>query len=200
MRLALAFLVIALGSPVPDAPAVPPDSVYRLELELENQQGARTTLDALAGQAVLISMFYGHCPHVCPMLVSSLQRLEQELTGAQKRTLRVMLVSLDPERDTPAKLAEIAQRHRVDGARWTFTRTDARAVRKLAAVLDIQYRQLPDGEFNHSTVIALLAPDGRIIAQTSKLGVPEPAFVERLRHAVGPGDLQSGAAAGATRP
>jgi protein SCO1/2 len=45
-------------------------------------------------------------------------------------------------------------------------------VRTIAAMLNVQYRQLPGGEFNHSTVITLLSPQGEIEATSSKLGLP----------------------------
>jgi protein SCO1/2 len=53
-------------------------------------------------------------------------------------------------------------------------------VRTLAALLNVQYRELPDGEFSHSTVIALLSPAGEIEARTSELGAADKALVARL--------------------
>jgi protein SCO1 len=149
--------------------AAPGDSLYQLSAPLTDQAGKPVQLDLYAGRPVLVTMFYGSCPHVCPMLISTMQRFELELPEANRQRLRVLMVSLDPQRDTPAKLTEVAERHRADLARWTFARADARDVRRLAAALNIQYRQLPDGEFNHSTVITLLDPQGRIVKQTSSL-------------------------------
>jgi protein SCO1/2 len=151
------------------AAAAPEDSLYQLQTPLTDQSGKAAKLDLHAGHPVLVTMFYGSCPHVCPMLISTIQRYELELPEASRGRLRVLLVSLDPERDTPAKLTEVAQRHRVDLARWTFARAEAADVRRLAAALDIQYRQLPDGEFNHSTVITLLDGQGRVRTRTSAM-------------------------------
>ena len=78
----------------------------------------------------------------------------------------------------------MAGRHRADLARWTFARVSEAGVRKLAAVLNIQYRQLPDGEFNHSTVISLLDSEGRIAAQTSQMMRLDPEFLARLHKTV----------------
>lgn len=168
MRRLLLALLLGAG-PALAAEPVPGDSVYQLGLALTDQGGAATTLQRYRGSPVLVSMFYGSCPHVCPMLISSMQRLERELPPAQRQKLRVLMVSLDPERDTPAKLAEVAARHGVDLSRWTLARADEASVRKLAAVLNIQYRKLPDGEFNHSTVITLLDAEGRQVRQSSSL-------------------------------
>jgi len=57
-------------------------------------------------------------------------------------------------------------------------------VRKLAAVLGIQYRQLDDGEFNHSSALILLDGEGRISARTERIGTIDPAFVEAITKAL----------------
>lgn len=168
------LFALAAGLPAAAAPApLPGDSVYQLQLALTDQSGAATTLERYRGGPVLISMFYGSCPHVCPMLIATIQRYENNLPAASRGRLRVLMVSLDPARDTPAKLTEVAQQHGVDLARWTLARTDEASVRKLAAVLNIQYRKLPDGEINHSTVITLLDADGRPVRQSSALLRPD---------------------------
>jgi protein SCO1/2 len=165
------------------AAATPGDSLYQLQVPLTTQAGVPAKLDLHAGHPVLVTMFYGSCPHVCPMLISTIQRYELELPEASRGRLRVLLVSLDPARDTPAKLDEVAQRHRVDLARWTFARAEAPDVRRLAAALNIQYRQLPDGEFSHSTVITLLDAQGRLQKQTSAMLRLDPEFSGALKSA-----------------
>ena len=58
-------------------------------------------------------------------------------------------------------------------------------MRKLAALLGIRYRQLADGEFNHTSVLILLDAEGRILARTEKLGAkPDPAFLAAVRKAL----------------
>lgn len=176
--LAAVLLSAAAVAPAQDAP---PDSIYRLPMGLTDQSGRAAGLDRYRGQPVLVSMFYGSCPHVCPMLISTVQRMERELPPAQRSRLRVLMVSLDPERDSPEKLAELAARHRADLTRWTFARAAEPDVRKLAALLNIQYRQLPDGEFNHATVVTLLDAEGRVQAATSSMLRLDPEFTNRLR-------------------
>jgi len=59
-------------------------------------------------------------------------------------------------------------------------------VRSVAAVLGIRYRQLADGEFNHSSMLVLVDANGRILARTEKIGTqPDPEFVAAVRKAVG---------------
>lgn len=165
------------------ATAPPPDSIYQLSMPLTDQRGSATTLDRYRGQPVLISMFYSSCPHTCPLLISAVQGLEKELPPAQRGRLRVLLVSIDPVRDTPEKLAATARAHRAEDPHWTFARADELDVRRLAAVLGIQYRRLASGEFNHSSVITLLDGDGRVLGTTSSLLRPDPDFVAKLKGA-----------------
>ena len=54
-------------------------------------------------------------------------------------------------------------------------------MRTLAAALGIQYRELPDHTFNHSTVISVADREGIVRARTSELNGPAPAFIAALR-------------------
>jgi protein SCO1 len=165
------------------AAELPGDSIYQLQAPLTTQDAKPVGLDVHRGQPVLVSMFYASCPHVCPTLIHSIGRMEAQLTEAQRKRLRVLLISVDPERDTPAALAELAKKHGADLSRWTFARTPESSVRQVAAVLGIQYRKLPDGEFNHSSVITLLDADGRAVTRTSMIGRLDEDFVKQLRSA-----------------
>lgn len=165
------------------AQALPEDSLYQLEMPLRTQTGDAAGLDIYRGQPVLVSMFYTRCGYVCPLLLRSLRHLDAGLDADVRARLRFLVVSLDPEYDIPQVLAVAADEHGVDAARWTLARAPAGDVRKLAAALGIQYRQLPDGGFNHATVITLLDTRGRVLARTSNPSRPEDEFVAALRKA-----------------
>ncbi|HEY3487684.1 MAG TPA: SCO family protein [Gammaproteobacteria bacterium] len=156
------------------------ESLYQLQLKLTDQNGAHSGLDVFRGQPVLIGMFYGSCRYVCPLTIHTLQATESALAPSTRSQLRVLLVSLDPAADTPEKLAEVARKQKVDTSRWKLVRTDAASVRKLAATLGTRFRQLPDGEFNHSTIITLLDNDGVQIMSSNQLGQVDPALLEKI--------------------
>lgn len=159
----------------------PPTSIYHLETSLTDQAGQTHGLDVFRGHPVLVTMFYSSCPAVCPMIVDTLRATERELTAEQRANLRVLLVSIDPQRDTPAALAELAKTRRIDTSRWMLVSGDETAVRTIAALLNVQYRQLPSGDFNHSTIITLLSSQGEIEATSAKLGTPDDALLAHLR-------------------
>lgn len=155
-------------------------SLYQLHEKLTSQDGKAIDLDVYRGEPVLVTMFYASCPATCPLIIDTLRAVERKLDEPRRQQLRVLLVSLDAGRDTPAALRKLADERRIDTSRWTLAHADAAAVRRIAAALSIQYRQLPNGEFSHSTVISALAADGKIVAQSAELGHADP----QLLHAV----------------
>jgi len=183
MKHALRVLCVlcALAPPLAARDSDPPASLYRLDAALTNQDGRTHGLDVYRGHPVLVSMFYSSCPATCPLIVDTLRATERELSAAQRADLRVLMVSIDPERDTPAALHELAQIRHIDTARWTLARADASTARNIAALLNLQYRRLPNGDFNHSTVIALLSPAGEIEARTNSLGHADETLLAKLR-------------------
>jgi protein SCO1 len=164
------------------AAAPPGDSLYQLEAQLTTQQGLHAGLDMDRGHPTLIAMFYGSCPAVCPMLIDAIHAYEGKLDAASRARLRVLLVSFDAARDTPQQLARIARLHRADPARWTFANADERDTRRIAALLGVSYRRLPDGDYEHSLLVTLLDGEGRRIASTTQL-VGDTDFETTLRAA-----------------
>ncbi len=146
---------------------VPGDSLYQLPVSFETAEGKAVPLAFFRGKPLLVTMFYGHCTSVCPMLTNQLQVLERRLAPKARSNIRVLMVSFDSTQDTPAELTSFRQQHHIGDARWTLARTTPDNVRMLAAVLGIRYRQLPDQSFNHSTTIVLADRDGLIQARTA---------------------------------
>jgi protein SCO1 len=180
-RILTLMLALLFAVDVGATDADPPASIYQLDARLVDQAGHARGLDFYRGAPVLITMFYGSCQATCPLIIDTLRSTERALSTAERQKLRVLLISFDPERDTPAALGEIAATRHIDTARWTLAATDADTVRGIAALLDLQYRRLPDGEFSHGTVIALLSPRGEIEARSTRLGRADPELLKHLR-------------------
>ena len=180
--LAFAVLLSLSGSSISASDnLLPPDSIYHLQVSLEDQDGLKRGLDQFKGRPVLVTMFYANCPHVCPLIVSTIKFTESKLSDEQKAELRVLTISIDPERDMPTLLRETMDRHSVDSDRWQMVRPEVGDVRAIAGVLGIKYKQLPDGEFNHSTKIILIDREGRQIAMTHQLGRHDPQLLEAIK-------------------
>lgn len=156
--------ILALLAPTPPpATTLPDDSVYQLKHDYTAATEKPLALDAFRGKRVVISMFYGNCPHVCPMLIQDIKRLVDAADEDTRGEVEVILVSFDPERDTPAGLSKLAEKHGLDPATYHFALGTPDQVRELAAVLGIRYRRQKDGSIGHTSVITVLDEQGRIV-------------------------------------
>ena len=127
--MAMSISVSAYASELPET------SIYHLDVKLIDQHGTAQPLDTFRGHPVIISMFYATCPNMCPVLISTIQMMERKLPAAELAKLRVILVSVDPETDTPEILRRLAAKHHIDLDRWKLERATRQDVRKIAAVL-----------------------------------------------------------------
>jgi protein SCO1/2 len=161
---------------------LPGNSIYQNQATMTDQDGHTFKLSDKRGRPMLVSMFYNSCQFVCPMLIDTLSKTEQELTSDERAKLSVMLITFDPARDDVKTLKSIVDKRNLDPAHWTLARTDPTSTRKIAATLGIQYRLLADGEYNHTTVLILLDAEGRVVGRTKKIGMLDPEFVKLIRH------------------
>lgn len=176
-------MLLLLGSARAATP-LPGDSVYNLPMQLTDQDGHRQTLAERRGRPQLVTMFYTTCQMVCPMIIDSMRLTRSALDPATRAQIDLLAVSFDPAKDDVAALHSYAQKRRLDPHIWTVARAEPAQVRQLSGVLGLQYRKLPDGEFNHSSELILLDADGRIAARTNRIGKLDPAFVESIRKLV----------------
>ena len=167
-----------------DAAALPGDSLYQLDARAVDAHGRPLQWSDLAGRPQLVSMFYANCHLMCPLIIENAKAVQKQLPAASGARLGVAMVSLDPQRDTPAALARVARDHRVPEG-WHFLRPATDDVRALASVLDVRYRFREDGSINHTSVLVLLDAQGRELARSEVEGIaPDPAFVEQVRLAM----------------
>lgn len=158
-------------------------SLYQSDVTLTDQNGRVFHLADLRGEPVLVSMFYASCQMVCPMIFETIRATLAKGGKPAHDGVRVLMVTVDPERDSVAALKNTAAAHGADD-RWQVARANASGTREVAALLGVQYRKLADGDFNHSSTIVLLDADGRINARTNTLGAVDPKLVESMRKLV----------------
>lgn len=164
---------------------LPGDSVYQLPLVLTDHRGRAADWRGRRGKPQLVSMFYTSCKYICPLIIDSGKAIEKQLTPAEQQRIGILLISMDPARDTPAALKYIVDKRKLDVARWTLASPPKQDVRAVAGVLGIRYRELADGEFNHTSALVLLDADGRILARTERVGArPDPDFLAAVKRAV----------------
>lgn len=182
---ALPAAVLAQPTVTSISKALPAESLYWLSVPLTDAQGKRFDLRDLAGHPVLVTMFYGDCNIACPIVLENLQQTIAALKPPAGK-LSVLMVSLDPLRDTPASLAHLGQSHHLDNTIFRLAvSTDETHTRAMAAALNIRYRVLGGGEINHGMRICLLDADGKVVASSAQLSAaPDQQFLQQIRQAL----------------
>jgi cytochrome oxidase Cu insertion factor (SCO1/SenC/PrrC family) len=100
------------------------------DFSLTERSGRRVTRADLLGKVWIANFIYTQCAETCPLQSARLARLQAEFAGEE--ALRLVSITVDPERDTPAVLARYAERYRADPVRWLFLTGDKRAIYRLA--------------------------------------------------------------------
>jgi len=150
------------------APAFSRESIYQLDARFTNDAGKAFTLGELRGHPVVLDMFFASCGYACPLLITDMQNLRDKLPAGVREQAVFVLVSFDVARDTPAELARYRTQRQLDG-QWILLHGDNDAVRELAALLGVKYKQDADGSFSHSNILTILNPAGEIVHQRAGL-------------------------------
>jgi len=160
---AAAALVLACVAAVV-ARVLLPSGPIAPDFTLTDQNGQPYSLAAHRGHAVALFFGYAHCPDVCPTTLSALARAKRKL-GASAANFDVVLVTVDPARDTPAVLKRYVQLF--DPTFTGLTGTE----KQLEPVYDAYhvYHEVDSGKGSangyvvaHSSAVQFISPDGRL--------------------------------------
>lgn len=157
-------------------------SLFQLSLALEDQDGRALDLASLTHDGpTIVTMFYASCDYACPTLIRDVVAIDERLSPEARAKTRIVLVTIDPERDTPAVMTRLREGHGVAEPRWTFARAKGEEpTRELAAAIGLTYRRLPDGNYNHSSILLALDASGQQRARIDGLKQDATAFVTTL--------------------
>jgi|SRR5690349_16770608 protein SCO1/2 len=171
------------------APAVPsleagtslPEPRVLPDFNLVDTHGAATTLAGLRGHPTLVFFGFTHCPDVCPTTLAQLASVQKQ---AAIPTLKVALISVDPERDTPEQLGTYIGSFGADFIGLTGSAPEILKATKGFGVAAARV-DLPGGSYtmDHSAAVFVLDSQARIVAVfTPPLSVPAlTRDIERLR-------------------
>ncbi len=137
---------------------------------------------ALRGKVLLIYFGYTHCPDVCPASLAAGAQMLNTLSAEERGKVRLIMVSVDPERDTPARLKEYAAYFHPEMIGVTGTPEETVAVAQSFGAGYIRQPARPDGGYavDHTTRTYVVAPDGKLAASLD-LGTPAEKVVETVR-------------------
>jgi len=153
------------------------------DVAMQTADGTRTSFAATGGRVRIATMFYSHCPGVCPLTIEALRNIDRQLTAAQRSKLSFVLLSLDPARDSPQTLRSLAMQRGLTSPQWILGRTSEDDARSFATAAHIHYRALSDGSIDHSSALVLVDERGRVLSRVSD-EADSAEFVAATRHAL----------------
>ena len=131
-------------------------------LPLLDQHGEVLPVSRLQGKWTLVFFGYTFCPDICPTTLAELRQLLGSLPAEQRQQVQVLMVSVDPQRDTPQQLRDYLSYFDPDYIGLTGQLDD---IQQLANALSIPFIPGDSSQENytvdHSGNLALLGPDGR---------------------------------------
>ncbi|MQX36115.1 SCO family protein [Roseospira navarrensis] len=156
---------------------------------LVNGDGKTVTEESWPGQYLLIYFGYTYCPDVCPTSLSTMTAALEQLDPALVEKVQPIFVSVDPERDRPADVAEYASffHPRMVGLTGSLEQVEA-----AARAYKVYYAKVEQPEsaigylLDHSAITYLMAPDGTLAA-FFRHGEDPAAMADRLRETLSGG-------------
>ncbi len=135
-----------------------PDYGLVPEFKLTAQNGETFDSGALKGEIWVADFFFTTCPGPCPRMTSQMHQI-QEATW-RMRDVKLLSFTVDPERDTPARLAAYAKEHHASPEHWYFLTGPQSTLNHLG--LDVFKLNRVDGTLQHSTRFTLVDKNSHI--------------------------------------
>ena len=150
-------------------------SIYNLPEKWTNQDGQDIELKDLRGKVLVMVMIYTSCKSACPRLTADMRNIEAKIPEEYKDKVQLVLVSIDPEVDTPKRLKDFSIKNKMTGNHWVFLRSNEENTREFAAVLAVNYKKISPIDFSHSNELAF---------QQEGLGVSYDKTISKIKEEV----------------
>ncbi|XBQ17498.1 MAG: SCO family protein [Oceanicaulis sp.] len=131
---------------------------------LVNQDGETVTEEDFKGKAMLIYFGFTYCPDVCPFSLQIMGAALDQLSEAERARIQPILISVDPERDTPESLEDYVSSPSFPEGLIGLTGTPEQ-VRQAARAYRVHYAKVENESFteytvDHSSIIYLMDENG----------------------------------------
>ena len=164
-----------------------PQSRQLPDVTMTNQDGQPVVMNALKGKWSMLFFGYTFCPDICPTTLAQLRQIKSELPKEVQDKLQIVLVSVDPHRDTPQQLKQYLGYF--DPQFVGLTPGSIEELQTLANAVSIPFIPADTSKANytvdHSGNLALIGPDGtqrgfiRAPFNNQKMVAQLPGLVER---------------------
>ena len=131
------------------------------DFELIDHRGDVFNQERLRDVWTIVFFGFTHCPDICPTTLATLNDTYSKLKDHERERMQIVMISIDPERDTEEKLAEYVPYFNDEFIGVTGNK---HLIRRLTAELNVAYNQVPldtgDYTVDHSTQLVLINPKG----------------------------------------
>ncbi len=158
-------------------------SIYQLGSRWTNDAGRTVRLGELAGRVQLLAMMFTSCPSVCPTFVREIVRLDRALPRELREHTHVVLVSIDPEHDTPDVLRRYRERMSLERERFELLRGEPGDVRELAQVIGVAYAKTEGSDIAHTRLVTVLDRGGEVVHQQAGILEDQERLVQGITRA-----------------
>ncbi|MGB0807032.1 MAG: SCO family protein [Salibacteraceae bacterium] len=158
------------------------ESIFNLTSKWTTQNNQEIEIKALKGKVLVVVMIYTSCKAACPRLVADMRNIQKEI--GYNDEVNYVMVSIDPETDTPERLKEFAIENEMDNEQWTFLNGSIDDVRELANVLAVKYKAISPIDFSHSNIISVFNQGGEIQYQEEGLGVDNKGIIKHVNELI----------------
>jgi cytochrome oxidase Cu insertion factor (SCO1/SenC/PrrC family) len=148
---------------------------------LVDQNGAPRASSDFRGRFMLIYFGYSYCPDVCPTTLSLMAEALDKL-GSRASQVVPVFITIDPERDTPAKLKPYMASF---GPRFVGLTGDLASIKKVADAYRVYVKKVPlsGGGYamSHSSVMYLMGPGGKFVAYWDDTSIGPDKLAAEIR-------------------
>jgi protein SCO1/2 len=151
------FLAGGCAKPLPILAELP-------DFSFQDQRGYPIGKKDLEGKVWVANFIYTGCGEVCPMLTQKMKELQGAFGNFSKNEeLRFVSFTVDPENDTPQRLAHYAEAFGADGKKWHFLTGPMEEIEKtIVEGFRVSARKLSAFEIVHGDRFVLVDRQGRI--------------------------------------
>lgn len=113
--------------------------ISRTQNTFFNQDSVEVKFPELTkGKITLMTMVFTHCPDICPMTTHNMHLIEQKLPDEIKNNVKFIVISFDPDRDTPSVLKKYAELREYDFNRWSLLSGDKQNTKEVMLKFDVK--------------------------------------------------------------
>jgi protein SCO1 len=152
---------------------------FPLDQDISRTQNAFLNQDSIEvefpeltkGKITLMTMVFTHCPDICPMTTHNMHLVEQKLPDEIKDDVKLVVISFDPNRDSPSVLKKYADLREYDFRRWSLLSGDDQNTKEVMLKFDVKAiftdsTYSDDGELSYNIIhtdrMSLIDQSGRL--------------------------------------